>query len=59
MSKPLLKKEIAAQAGISPRTMRRHAKDYSFLNRCQMRRPGRPVYDSDRFQQEMRRRKMI
>jgi hypothetical protein len=59
MSKPLLKKEIAAQAGMSMRTMQRHPKAFSFLNRCQLRRPGRTVYDSARVEQEMRRRKMI
>jgi hypothetical protein len=60
MSKPLLKKEIAAQAGISPRTLRRHmARDYSFLDRCRLRRSGRPVFDSVRVQSEMRKRKMV
>ena len=59
MSEPLLKKQIAARAHISTRTMRNQRQQWSWIERCRTQRPGRPTYNSDRVNEELRRRKII
>jgi len=59
MPQPLLKKQIAAAAGISPRTMRRHREKFAWLERCKTRAPGRPTYNPQRVQEELRKRNII
>ena len=56
MSKPLLKKQIAAQVGISPRTMRQNPKHWSWLERCRVRICRRPVYDPAKVAAGLRER---
>ncbi len=56
---PLLKKEVAALAGIAPRTMRRNQKDWDWLEECRTRRAGRPTYNNRRVMAELRKRNII
>jgi len=58
MACPLSKKQIAATAGTSLRTMQRHRQDWSFINRFACRRSGRPVFRPDVLD-EARRRRLI
>jgi hypothetical protein len=56
MSKPLLKKQIAAQAGISPRTMRRNWARWKWIEGCRSKVSRRPMYNSEKVQRGLSRR---
>lgn len=56
---PMQKKEIAAAAGISPRTMRRNPEQWSWLDKCRTACTRRPTYNRQRVNQELRRRRII
>ena len=53
------KKEVAAIAGIAPRTLRHRKNDFGFLENCRLRGTGRPTYSRQRVTEEMRRRRII
>jgi hypothetical protein len=59
MNQLLSKKEIAAQAGITPRTMRNHREKWSWLEKCRTNCTRRPTYNRERVNQELRRRRLI
>ena len=61
MSQPdrISKKEVAALVNVSPRTLRRHSDNYSFLNDCRLGGTGRPTYSRQRVTEEARRRRII
>jgi len=58
MACPLSKKQIAAAAGITPRTMQNHKRDWSFLDRFSCRGTSRPRYRPEALD-EARRRRLI
>ena len=55
----IIKKQVAALAGVSPRTMNRHRDKYAFLDRCRCPGTGRPTFNRGLVVQEMRRRRMM
>lgn len=58
MTQPLSKKQIAAAAGITPRTMQRNAAQWRFVEEFRARSTRRPRYRSEVLE-ECRKRKMI
>ncbi len=59
MSEPIIKKQVAALARTTVKTMHRHRDQYAWLDRCRTSRPGRPTYNRQRVESELRRRKII
>ena len=60
MTTPLLKKEIAAKAGISMRTMQRNKRKFAWIEDCRTKCGGRrPTYNADRVKEELRKRNTI
>jgi hypothetical protein len=55
---PLTKKEIAAQAGITPRTMQNNRERWSFVDQYACLGTRRPRYRAEVIE-ECRRRKLI
>ena len=58
MTTPLTKKEIAARAGITPRTMQRNASQWRFVEEFRARGTRRARYRSEVLD-DCRRRQMI
>lgn len=58
MTEPLSKKQIAAAAGITPRTMQRNAGQWQFVEEFRARGTRRARYRSEVLD-ECRKRKMI
>ena len=58
MTQPLSKKQIAAAAGITPRTMQRNRREWQFVDEFACRGTRRARYRAEVLE-ECRRRKMI
>lgn len=59
MNPTVTKKEIAAQVGITPRTMRNHPEKWSWLKQCRSRATKRPTYRRACVAEELRRRGIL
>lgn len=59
MNTRIVKKEIAALVGITPRTMRNNSEKYTFIENCRLNGTRRPTYDRSRIENELRRRRML
>lgn len=58
MNQPLSKKQIAAAAGITPRTMQRNRREWKFVDDYACHGTRRPRYREEVLQ-ECRRRRLI
>lgn len=58
MASPLSKKQIAAEAGITPRTMQRNSEKWKFVDQYACQGTRRPRYRQEVLQ-ECRRRRLI
>lgn len=56
---PMQKKEIAAAAGITPRTMRNNRDKWSWLEQHRTDCSRRPTYNRESVTRELRRRRII
>lgn len=52
------KKEVAAAAGVSVRTMNNHKSEYAWLERCRAPGTRRPTFNRRCVEAEMRKRRM-
>ncbi len=59
MSQRIDKKQVAGMAGVCPRTLRRNAEKFAFLDRCKMGGTKRPTYNRGLVERELRKRKII
>lgn len=57
-SQRMNKKEVAAAAGVSVRTMNRRKHEYAWLARCRAPGTGRPTFNRRCVAEEMRKRRM-
>lgn len=58
MNHRMNKKEVAAAAGVSVRTMNRHKREYAWLDRCRAPGTGRPTFNRRCVDEEMRKRRI-